>query len=114
MTVYNVTVPLFADEERVEFTVETERAVITFICEWWDNLWHFATTIDNGNKRSGVLYPGILYFPKDRTFSFRTVSDKSAIGFEDLSKLQLSVAIGDIVDELSSSITTPGPLHRSK
>lgn len=111
MTVYNVTVPLFADEERVEFTVETERAVITFICEWWDNLWHFSTTIDNGNKRSGVLYPGILYFPKDRTFSFRTVSDKSAIGFEDLANLQLTVAIGD---ELSSSITTPGPLHRSK
>lgn len=107
MTGYNVAVPSFTGEERVEFTVETERAVITFICEWWDNLWHFSTTIDNGNKRSGVLYPGIVYFPKDRTFSFKTISDKSAIGFEDLANLQLTVVIGDIVDELSSSITTP-------
>ena len=102
MTGYNVSVPSFTGEERVEFTVETERSVITFLCEWWDNLWHFSTTIDNGNKRSGVLYPGIVYFPKDRTFSFKTISDKSAIGFEDLANLQLTVAIGDIVDELSN------------
>lgn len=95
MTVYNVTVPLFEGEERVEFTVETERSVITFLCEWWDNLWHFSTTIDNENKRSGVLYPGIVYFPKDRTFSFKTVSTKDILGFADLAGLELLVGVAD-------------------
>lgn len=107
MTGYSVAVPSFTGEERVEFTVETERAVITFLCEWWDNLWHFSTTIDNENKRSGVLYPGIVYFPKDRTFSFKTISDKSTIGFEDLANLQLTVAISDTIDEDIISTTTP-------
>ena len=95
MTIYPVAVPLFADEERVEFTVETKRSVITFVCEWWDNLWHFYTTINNEDKRSGVLYPGTLYFPKDRTFSFKTASNIDTIGFGDLSNLELTIGVAD-------------------
>ena len=95
MTVYPVKVPLFSDASRVEFTVETENNVLTFFCEWWDDLWHCAITLDNAEKRSCVLYPGILYFPQDRTYTFKVISDKSAIGYTDLSGLLLNVGVAD-------------------
>lgn len=95
MTVYPVKVPAFSDSDRVEFTVETENSILTFLCEWWDNLWHCAITMDNIEKRSCILYPGILYFPQDRTYSFRVVSTKAAIGILDLSGLELLVAVAD-------------------
>ena len=96
MMLYNVSVPIFTDEERVEFTVETEESVITFLCEWWDNLWHCSTTINNEDKRSCVLYPNIVYYPQDRTYSFKTVTTKSSIGFADLSNLELIVGVIDV------------------
>lgn len=95
MTVYDVSVPVFSDEDRIEFTVETENSVITFICEWWDNLWHCATTMNNETKRSCVLYPNILYYVNDKLYSFKTVTSKPAIGYTDLSALELFVGIND-------------------
>ena len=91
MMLYNVAVPTFTGEERVEFTVETEDSIVTFLCEWWDDLWHCSTTINNENKRSCVLYPNVVYYPQDRLYSFKTVTSKGYIGFEDLSGLELVV-----------------------
>ena len=95
MTVYPVKIPDFSDSDRVEFTVETENSVLTFLCEWWDDLWHCAITLDNAEKRSCILYPGILYFPQDRAYSFKVISTKAAIGFVDLAGLTLDVAVAD-------------------
>lgn len=95
MTVYTVKVPAFSDAERVEFTVETAESVITFLCEWWDDLWHCSTTINNMDKRSCILYPNILYYPQDRTYSFKTVTTKSSIGLTDLTGLTLVVGVAD-------------------
>lgn len=107
MIIYNVAVPIFSDEERVEFTVDTENAVITFICEWWDDLWHCSTTIDNGDKRSCVLYPNVLYYPQDRTYSFKIVTTKSIIGFTDLSGLELIVGVSETFGStVSAGITS--------
>lgn len=95
MMVYDVTVPAFSESNRVEFTVETEKSVITFLCEWWDNLWHCTTTVNNEYKRSCVLYPNILYYTQDKLYSFRTVTTKNTIGYEDLTGLELLVGIND-------------------
>lgn len=95
MTVYNVAVPTFSDADRVEFTVESENSVVTFLCEWWDDLWHCTTTIDNEQKRSCVLYPNMLYYNQDRLYSFKTVTTKATIGYNDLSGLELLVGIND-------------------
>ena len=95
MTVYNVSVPIFSDEDRVEFTVESENSVITFLCEWWDNLWHCTTIVDNADKRSCVLYPNMLYYNQDRLYSFKIVTTKATIGYADLSGLELFVGIND-------------------
>lgn len=93
MRVYTAKVPPFTDEERVEFTVDSDTSVVTFICEWWDGLWHCTNYLNNTDKRSCVLYPNTLYYPKDKLYSFKTVTDKAAIGFEDLSDLQIVVGI---------------------
>ena len=95
MTVYPVKVPIFSDSDRVEFTVETENSVISFLCEWWEGLWHCSTTLDNGDKRSCVLYPNIVYYPQDRTYSFKTITTKSTIGYTALSGLTLNVGVAD-------------------
>jgi len=95
MIVYPVKVPAFSDSERVEFTVETENSVISFLCEWWDNLWHCTTTVDNADKRSCILYPGVVYYPQDRAYSFKTITTKSSIGLTDLSGLLLNVGVAD-------------------
>lgn len=95
MTIYNVSVPAFYDEDRVEFTVESENSVVTFLCEWWDNLWHCTTTVDNADKRSCVLYPNMLYYSQDRLYSFKIVTTKATIGYTDLSGLELFVGIND-------------------
>ena len=95
MTLYTAVVPEFEKEERVEFTVETENSVVTFICEWWDDLWHCTTYLDNTEKRSCVLYPNIRYYPEDKLYSFKTVTDKQAIGLNDLTGLTIVVGVAD-------------------
>ena len=93
MNLYTVKVPSFEEEQRVEFTVDIETGSITFVCEWWDDLWHCATFLNNEEKRSCVLYPNTLYYTKDKLYSFKTVTDKLTIGFGDLSELTIVVGV---------------------
>ena len=95
MTGYTITLPTFADTDNLQFSANVADSVFKFIARWYDNLWHMTIFLDEGNKRSCIVYPNAIYFKYDTTYSMMFVTELTEIGYNDLSGLSLEVAIGD-------------------
>jgi len=67
---YEVSVPSFTEETRVQFSATLNGILYEFNLDFWDDLWHL-NIIREGVNRTCTLYFMSLYFPSDPLYQLQ-------------------------------------------